>query len=161
MPPIAIAPTVSTIRLTQSGDRSAPLGARAKVNASVATHAQQRPVSVGTTVDAPAVKRVNPQAETLEKVVRRIPTLYVVAFFGVVVGCAVLIIWNTIQVNRLTLERTKTQQRIAELDQRTLRLKAEEMQLSAQSRVTEIAKRKLRMIELSGSDVIIMKSKDN
>ncbi len=28
------------------------------------------------------------------------PTLYVIAFFGVVVLCAVMIIWNTLQVNK-------------------------------------------------------------
>lgn len=154
MPPIAIAPNVhSAIRLSQPGDRSAPLG--------VSRPPAPLPprVAAAVSVDAPPVKRPNPQAETLEKVVRRIPTLYVVAFFGVVVACAVMIIWNTIQVNKLTLERTRTQQRIAELDQRTLRLKAEEMQLSAQSRVTEIARRKLRMIDMTGGDVVILKTK--
>jgi hypothetical protein len=46
--------------------------------------------------DAPvAAKEKKKQGETLEKVVGRIPTLYIIIFFTVFTGCAVLIIWNT------------------------------------------------------------------
>ena len=97
------------------------------------------------------------QPETLEKVVKRIPTLYVIAFFGVVVMCAVSIIWNTLQVNRLTLEKTRANDRIAQAEQRLIKLRAQEMQLSAPSRVRAIAKEKLGMIEETGSEVVFVK----
>lgn len=97
------------------------------------------------------------QAETLEKVVKRIPTLYVIAFFGVVVACAVSIIWNTLQVNRLTLEKTRVSDRIAKGEQRLIKLRAQEMQLSAPSRIRAIAGERLGMIEESGMDVIYIK----
>ena len=91
----------------------------------------------------------------LQKVVRRMPTLYVIAFFGVVVACAVLIIWNTLQVNRLTSERNKLDDQIAQTEQRLIRLHADEMQLSAQSRVHQIAQDKLGMVEANGDDIIV------
>jgi cell division protein FtsL len=97
------------------------------------------------------------QPETLEKVVKRIPTLYVIAFFGVVVMCAVSIIWNTLQVNRLTLEKTRAMDRIAQTEQRLIKLRAQEMQLSAPSRVRALAKEKLGMIEETGSEVVFIK----
>lgn len=97
------------------------------------------------------------QPETLEKVVKRIPTLYVIAFFGVVVMCAVSIIWNTLQVNRLTLEKTRANDRIAQAEQRLIKLRAQEMQLSAPSRIRALAKEKLGMIEETGSEVVFVK----
>ena len=97
------------------------------------------------------------QPETLEKVVKRIPTLYVIAFFGVVVMCAVSIIWNTLQVNRLTLEKTRANDRIAQAEQRLIKLRAQEMQLSAPSRVRALAREKLGMIEETGSEVVFVK----
>lgn len=97
------------------------------------------------------------QPETLEKVVKRIPTLYVIAFFAVVVTCAVSIIWNTLQVNRLTLEKTRATDRIAQTEQRLIKLRAQEMQLSAPSRIRTIAREKLGMIEETGSEVIFVK----
>lgn len=97
------------------------------------------------------------QPETLEKVVKRIPTLYVIAFFAVVVTCAVSIIWNTLQVNRLTLEKTRATDRIAQTEQRLIKLRAQEMQLSAPSRIRSLAKEKLGMIEETGSEVVFVK----
>jgi len=91
----------------------------------------------------------------LQKAVRRMPALYVIAFFGVVVSCAVLIIWNTLQVNRLTSERNKLDDQIAQTTQRLIRLRAEEMQLSAQSRVRQIAQDKLGMTEVTPEDVVV------
>ena len=108
--------------------------------------------------NAPAIPGMrSAQPETLEKVVKRIPTLYVIAFFGVVVMCAVSIIWNTLQVNRLTLERTRAMDRIAQTEQRLIKLRAQEMQLSAPSRVRMLAKDKLGMIEETGSEVVFIK----
>ena len=107
---------------------------------------------------APAIPGMrSAQPETFEKVVKRIPTLYVIAFFGVVVMCAVSIIWNTLQVNRLTLEKTRANDRIAQAEQRLIKLRAQEMQLSAPSRIRAIAKERLGMIEETGSEVIFVK----
>jgi cell division protein FtsL len=97
------------------------------------------------------------KTESIEKIVRRIPTLYVITFFGVVVGCAVLIIWNTLQVNTLTLELGHLQDKNAQTEQRLIKLKAQEMQLSAPSRIREIAKTKLGMIEETGEDLVIVR----
>jgi cell division protein FtsL len=108
-----------------------------------------------TTAAIPGMRAAQP--ETLEKVVKRIPTLYVIAFFGVVVMCAVSIIWNTLQVNRLTLEKTRANDRIAQTEQRLIKLRAQEMQLSAPSRIRALAKDKLGMIEETGSEVVIVK----
>jgi cell division protein FtsL len=96
-------------------------------------------------------------ATEIEKAVRKMPTLYVIAFFGVVVACAVLIIWNTLQVNKLTSERTKLDDEIAQTQQKLIRLRAEEMQLSAPSRVSEIAHAKLGMVEAMSEDIIVVK----
>jgi cell division protein FtsL len=93
----------------------------------------------------------------IEKVVRKMPTLYVIAFFGVVVLCAVMIIWNTLQVNKLTAERTKLDDQITQSEQRLIRLRAEEMQLSAPDHIRPIAESKLGMIQSSGEDVVIVK----
>jgi cell division protein FtsL len=92
----------------------------------------------------------------LQKTVRKMPTLYVIAFFGVVVFCAVAIIWNTLQVNKLTLERTRNEEKIAQHEQRLIKLRAQEMQLSAPSRVRDIAKAKLGMVEESGDETIVL-----
>jgi cell division protein FtsL len=92
----------------------------------------------------------------LQKTVRKMPTLYVIAFFGVVVLCAVAIIWNTLQVNKLTLERTRNDDKIAQLEQRLIKLRAQEMQLSAPSRIRDIAKAKLGMVEESGDETIVL-----
>ncbi len=93
----------------------------------------------------------------IEKAVRRMPTLYVIAFFGVVVLSAVMIIWNTLQVNKLTAERTKLDDQITQSEQRLIRLRAEEMQLSSPDHIRPIAETKLGMIEANGQDVVIVK----
>lgn len=97
------------------------------------------------------------QPETFEKVVKRIPTLYVIAFFGVLVACAVSIIWNTLQVNRLSLEKTRLKNRIAQTEQRLIKLRAHEMQLSAPSRIRGLAAAKLGMVEETGSEVVFIR----
>ncbi|HET9137044.1 MAG TPA: cell division protein FtsL [Candidatus Kapabacteria bacterium] len=88
--------------------------------------------------------------ESFEKVVRRIPTLYVITFAAIVTCCAVLIIWNTLQVNRFTLEKTKLEQDIEQAKQRIIKLKAQEMQLSAPDRIRQVAKTKFGMVESDG-----------
>ncbi|MDP4200357.1 MAG: cell division protein FtsL [Bacteroidota bacterium] len=102
-------------------------------------------------------KPIRQEPSEFERVVKKMPTLYVIVFFGVMVGCAVLIIWNTLQVNRLTAERTKLDQQIAQTEQRILRMRASEMQLSAPSRIEDISKAKLGMIEATGDDIVIVK----
>jgi len=96
----------------------------------------------------------------LQKTVRKMPTLYVIAFFGVVVGCAVLIIWNTLQVNTLTLKRTSLQTRIAQTEQRLIKLRAHEMQLSAPTRIRDLARTKLGMVEETGENLIAIPTQD-
>ncbi len=96
-------------------------------------------------------------AGEIEKAVRRMPTLYVIAFFAVVVGCAVMIIWNTLQVNKLTSEKTKLDDQIAQSEQRLIHLRAEEMQLSAPDRIRPIAQTKFGMIDAAGQDIVIVK----
>ena len=93
----------------------------------------------------------------LEKTVRKMPTLYVIAFFGVVVACAVLIIWNTLQVNKLAAERVKLDDQIAQTEQRLIRLRAMEMQLSAPDRIRAIAAQKLGMSPASAEDIVVIK----
>ena len=97
-------------------------------------------------------EKKKPQGETLEKVVKRIPTFYVIIFFSVFTACAVLIIWNTLQVNRLTYDKSKLEGKIEQTKQRIIKLKAQEMQLSAPDRVREIAKGKFGMQEANGID---------
>lgn len=92
------------------------------------------------------------KGETFEKVVKRIPTFYVIIFFTVFTACAVLIIWNTLQVNRLTYDKSKLENKIEQTQQRIIKLKAQEMQLSAPDRVREIAKGKFGMQEANGID---------
>jgi cell division protein FtsL len=94
------------------------------------------------------VKKKN--AESFEKVVRRIPTLYVITFAVVLTSCAVLIIWNTLQVNRFSFEKTKLEQEIEQTKQRIIKLKAQEMQLSAPDRIRQVAKTKFGMVESDG-----------
>jgi cell division protein FtsL len=94
---------------------------------------------------------------SFEKVVKRIPTLYVIIFFTVFTACAVLIIWNTLQVNRLTYEKSKLESKIEQTQQRIIKLKAQEMQLSAPDRVRDIAKGKFGMIEANGIDEFTIK----
>lgn len=101
-------------------------------------------------------KEKKKQGETLEKVVSRIPTLYIIIFFTVFTGCAVLIIWNTLQVNRLTLEKARLESKTEQTTQRIIKLKAQEMQLSAPDRIREIARRKLGMTEMTSSDEVIV-----
>ncbi len=115
----------------------------------------REPVAYVAPVAEPLPQKHEPSE--IERVVKKMPTLYVIVFFGVVVSCAVLIIWNTLQVNRLTAERTKLDEQIAQTEQRMLRMRANEMQLSAPSRVAEIAKTKLGMIEATGDDFVIVK----
>lgn len=105
-------------------------------------------------VDQPLPKQ---EPSEIERVVRKMPTLYVITFFGVVVACAVLIIWNTLQVNRLTTERTKLDDQITQAEQRLLRARADEMQLSAPSRIEALARTKLNMVEATGDDIVILK----
>ena len=102
-------------------------------------------------------EKKKPQGETLEKVVKRIPTFYVIIFFSVFTACAVLIIWNTLQVNRLTYDKSKLEGKIEQTQQRIIKLKAQEMQLSAPDRVREIAKGKFGMIEANGVDELTIK----
>jgi cell division protein FtsL len=108
--------------------------------------------------DAPKEKeKKKTQGETFEKVVKRIPTFYVIIFFAVFTSCAVLIIWNTLQVNRLTYEKARLESKIEQTEQRIVKLKAQEMQLSAPERVREIATRKLGMTEARAEDEVIVK----
>ena len=106
-------------------------------------------------IDNPEKKKS--QGETLEKVVKRIPTFYVIIFFSVFTACAVLIIWNTLQVNRLTYDKSKLEGKIEQTKQRIIKLKAQEMQLSAPERVREIAKGKFGMFEDNGADEFLIK----
>ncbi len=105
--------------------------------------------------DIPEKKK--PKGETLEKVVKRIPTFYVIIFFSVFTACAVLIIWNTLQVNRLTYDKSKLEGKIEQTKQRIIKLKAQEMQLSAPDRVRDIAKGKFGMLEANGIDEFLIK----
>lgn len=107
------------------------------------------------TSDPDSVPKVLPGE--IEKAVRRMPTLYVIAFFAVVVGCAVMIIWNTLQVNKLTAEKNKLEDQIAQTEQRLIRLRAEEMQLSSPDHVRPIAQTKLGMTDVTGSDIVTVK----
>ena len=127
-----------TPRARMGSDRTVLGNAREQAVAPVAEPARETP--------APK-KRTG---ETIDKVVGRIPTLYVIIFSAIVTLCAVLIIWNTLQVNRLTLEKAQLQSEIEQAKQRIIKLKAEEMQLSAADRIRQIAKSKFGMIESDG-----------
>ena len=123
-----------------------------------ATPSREEPMHAGY-IDQTPVATAVPKAvpSEIEKAVRRMPTLYVIAFFGVVVFCAVVIIWNTLQVNKLTAERTKLDDQITQTEQRLIRLRAEEMQLSAPDHIRPLAQSKLGMIQSNGEDVVIVK----
>lgn len=165
MAPIAIAPRVTASRMPSPASREL-LGVKRPVRNGVDTHVSATTITRGTkssaptpeSIDAPVTEArpIRTQPTEFEKVVRRIPTLYVIAFFGVVVLCAVAIIWNTIQVNKLTQERTRLDDQITRAEQRLIRLRAEEMQLSAPSRVRAIAQDKLGMSEANGEDVVVI-----
>lgn len=103
----------------------------------------------------PATPKVVPGE--IEKAVRRMPVLYVIVFFGVIVLSAVMIIWNTLQVNTLASEKTMLDNTIALNQQRLIRLRAEEMQLSAPDRIRAIAQTKLGMVEGNGQEMVIIK----
>lgn len=102
-------------------------------------------------------EKKKPQGETFDKVVKRIPTFYVIIFFSVFTACAVLIIWNTLQVNRLSYDKSKLESKIEQTKQRIIKLKAQEMQLSAPDRVRQIAKGKFGMTEANGVDEFTIK----
>ncbi|MEI8134245.1 MAG: cell division protein FtsL [bacterium] len=108
-------------------------------------------------IEAGVTEKKKSKGDTFDKVVKRIPTLYVIIFFTVFTACAVLIIWNTLQVNRLTYEKSKLESKIEQTKQRIIKLKAQEMQLSAPERVREIAKGKFGMIEANGIDEFMIK----
>lgn len=101
-------------------------------------------------------ERKKPQGETVEKVIKRIPTLYVIIFFAVFTGCAVLIVWNTLQVNRLTYRKSSLESKIDLQEQRIIKLKAQEMRLAAPDRISELARTKLGMTESTNEDEIIV-----
>jgi cell division protein FtsL len=115
---------------------------------------REEPIAAFGTAAPPPPKAVPSE---IEKVVRKMPTLYVIAFFGVVVLCAVMIIWNTLQVNKLTAERTKLDDQITQSEQRLIRLRAEEMQLSAPDHIRPIAETKLGMIQANAEDIVTVK----
>jgi cell division protein FtsL len=94
--------------------------------------------------------------ETVEKVIKRIPTLYVIIFFTVFTGCAVLIVWNTLQVNRLAFQKSSLESKIELQEQRIIKLKAQEMRLAAPDRIRELALTKLGMTESTSEDEIIV-----
>ena len=160
MAPIAFAPNVTRSAGSLNREREL-LGVR-RARPAVDTHVSATSITKGKRVAsepvvvASAVQPIKTQPSEFEKVVRRIPTLYVIAFFGVVVICAVFIIWNTLQVNRLTLEKTRLEDRIAQTEQRLTKLRAEEMQLSAPSRIRDIAHDKLGMVEANGDELVIV-----
>ncbi len=127
-----------------------------QVKAQPITTPMEKPLAAtGSVTIAPLATKVVPSE--IEKAVRRMPVLYVIAFFGVVVLSAVLIIWNTLQVNKLTAERATLHNTIALNEQRLIRLRAEEMQLSAPDRIRAIAQTKLGMIPANGQDIVIIK----
>lgn len=105
--------------------------------------------------EASASKRTQ-KGETVEKVIKRIPTFYVIIFFAVFTSCAVLIVWNTLQVNRLAYRKASLESKIELQEQRIIKLKAQEMRLAAPDRIHELARVKLGMIESTSEDEIII-----
>ena len=160
MAPIAISSRMNIPQYPSKG-RQELLGVKSAPSRSFATPTSSTTFTGGVQkIDSIAGENIPSTAlpvtpSELQKVVRRMPALYVIAFFGVVVACAVLIIWNTLQVNRLTAERNKLDDQIAQTEQRLIRLHADEMQLSAQSRVHQIAQDKLGMVEANGDDIVV------
>jgi cell division protein FtsL len=102
-----------------------------------------------------ATKKKSP-GETVEKVIKRIPTFYVIIFFTVFTACAVLIVWNTLQVNRLAYRKSSLEAKIELQEQRIIKLKAQEMRLAAPDRIRELALTKLKMTESTSEDEIII-----
>jgi len=96
------------------------------------------------------------QSETVEKVIKRIPTFYVIIFFTVFTACAVLIVWNTLQVNRLAYQKSALESKMELQEQRIIKLKAQEMRLAAPDRIRELALRQLGMTESTSEDEIIV-----
>jgi cell division protein FtsL len=153
MSQIAIAARTHRSSLGSPGERELLGVKRAPIRGTV--HSNVR--GVATTVARPEPSETTPTKTApseIEKIVRKIPTIYVIAFFGVVVFCAVAIIWNTLQVNRLTLERNQLDEQITQTEQRLIRLRADEMQLSAPSRIREVATQKLGMNEATADEII-------
>lgn len=143
MTTIAFAPRAA---YGNSGEREL-LGAR---------RAREEPLAItGVEPNEPVIAKVVPGE--IEKAVRKMPVLYVIAFFGVVVLSAVMIIWNTLQVNKLSAEKTTLDNAIALNQQHLIRLRAEEEQLSAPDRIRAIAQAKLGMVEANGQDIVIVK----
>ncbi len=146
---------IAYIPRSRSGAERTVLGAPPKSARAAAAHAAA-PVH-----DEPAATAAKPKAqkkngESLDKVVGRIPTLYVIIFAAIVTLCAVLIIWNTLQVNRLTLEKAQLDSEIEQARQRIIKLKAQEMQLSAGDRIRQIAKTKFGMVESDGINEVVV-----
>jgi len=153
--PIAIAARAGNMDRTGTGARQL-LGSRTPI----AFHAPETRIPENFDGKWEGVEETKPAAvkqvaTEIEKAVRRMPTIYVIAFFGVVVLCAVMIIWNTLQVNKLTAQRVKLDDKIAQTEQRLIRLRAEEMQLSAPDRIRMIAQTKLGMVDANGEDIVI------
>src|ERR1044071_4358748 len=152
----SIAISAGTMRPKQGAQSSGLIGVTEQPrNATIPARAQAPRVEPMPVAAEPLLQKQEPSE--IQKVVRKMPTLYVITFFGVVVGCAVLIIWNTLRVNKLTSERTKLDDQIVQAEQRLLKARAEEMQLSAPSRVEDLARTKLGMIEATGDDIVILK----
>src|SRR4051812_8453498 len=125
MAPIAVATRPSSVGRATPIQREL-LGAKRIVRSNSDVHLSATTITQGRRAEmpppdvseAPIASPIKTQPSEIEKVVRKMPTLYVIALFGVVVVCAVSIIWNTLQVNRLTLERTRLEDKITQTEQR-------------------------------------------
>ena len=154
MSQIAIAARTHRSSLGSPGERELLGVKRAPVRATLHPNGRGTSTTIVRPEPEAEAKPVKQAPSEIEKIVRKIPTIYVIAFFGVVVFCAVAIIWNTLQVNRLTLERNKLDDQITQTEQRLTRLRAEEMQLSAPSRIRDVAQQKLGMTEATANEII-------
>ena len=67
-----------------------------------------------------------------------------------------LIVWNTLQVNRLAYRKSALETKIELQEQRIIKLKAQEMRLAAPDRIRELALTKLKMTESTSEDEIII-----
>lgn len=144
---------IAYIPRSRSGAERTVLGAPPNSARAAAAHAAA-PVHDEPIAAKPKAPKKN--GESLDKVVGRIPTLYVIIFAAIVTLCAVLIIWNTLQVNRLTLEKAQLDSEIEQARQRIIKLKAQEMQLSASDRIRQIAKMKFGMVESDGINEVVV-----
>src|ERR1051325_881488 len=107
----SIAISAGALRPKQGAQSSGPIGVTEQPRKEqIPARAQAPPGEPMPLAAKPLLQKQEPSE--IQKVVRKMPTLYVITFFGVVVACAVLIIWNTLQVNRLTAERTKLDDKI-------------------------------------------------